>query len=112
MLFYFASPFSKEEVGFCSCVVCFMLLTLESAVVSDECLTSINKTLELKLLLLHVIWIRVKNRTFSGVSVCLYSISLNRKGVKKECQNDWCYECIILGLQAYLRLRSLTDRLV
>lgn len=56
MLFYFASLFSKEEVGFCSCVVCFMLLTLGSEVVSDKCLTSIiNRTLELKLLLLHVI---------------------------------------------------------
>lgn len=84
MLFYFASPFSKEEVGFCSCVVCFMLLTLESAVVGDECLTSINKTLELKLLLLHVIWIRVKNRTFSGVSVCLLFNFLKQERSKKR----------------------------
>lgn len=72
MLFYFASLFPKEEVGFCSCVVCFMLLTLESAVVSDKCLTSINRTLELKLLLLHVMWMRVRNRTFSMELVSLF----------------------------------------
>lgn len=72
MLFYFASLFSKEEVGFSSCVVCFTLFTLESAVVSDKCLTSINRTLELKLLLLHVIWMRVRNKTFSRELVSLF----------------------------------------
>lgn len=71
MLFYFASPVSKEEVGFCSCVVCFMLLTLENAVVIHKCLTSINRTLELKLLLLHLVWMRVRNRAFSRELVCV-----------------------------------------
>lgn len=69
MLLYFASSVSKE-VGFRSCVVCFMLLTLESAVFSDKYLTSINRTLELELLLLHVIWMR--NRIFSGELICVF----------------------------------------